>query len=144
MMRKNSIHPFFLWGMEPIPAVIGREAGYTWTGHQSITGPQRHNRAHSQSSRVNLKSPVNLTACFWTVGGSRRTRREPTHTRGEHAASTQTEPAGIRTRNPLLWGYGADHHTWGKTLNTSSTANRTIVCCNGVVSAVTFCPEISL
>ena len=27
--------------MDPILAVTGREAGYTWTGHQSITGPHR-------------------------------------------------------------------------------------------------------
>ena len=86
-------------GLEPIPS--GERRGSPWTGRQSIT----------LTPKDSLESPVNLSACFWMVGGTRRTRREPTHTRGEHAASTQTEPAGIRTWNPLLWGDGADHHT---------------------------------
>ena len=30
-----------------------------------------------------------LTACLWTVGRNRRTRRKPTQTRGEHADATQ-------------------------------------------------------
>jgi len=32
-------------------------------------------------------------ACFWMVGGSRRTRREPDPTRGKHANSTQKGPS---------------------------------------------------
>jgi len=38
--------------------------------------------------------------CFWTAGGSRSTRREPTHTRGEHANSTHStlSPLAVRRR----------------------------------------------
>ena len=42
-----------------------------------------------------LEWPINLTPsfkCFWIVGGSRRMRREPTQTQGEHENSTQTRP----------------------------------------------------
>ena len=97
--------------LEPFPAVIGREAGYTWTGRQSITGPHRDTQPCTLTitARDSLDIPVNLT--FWTVGGSRSIRREPTHTQGEHADSTQKEPAGTWTWNPLLWGDDANHHT---------------------------------
>jgi len=89
----------------------GERRGSPWTGRRSITGPHRDKQPLTLTPKDNLESPVNLTACCWTVGGTRRTQREPTHTRGEHADSTQEEPAGNQTRNPLLWGDGADHHT---------------------------------
>jgi len=80
-----------------------------------LDGSAVHHRATQRqpctltlTPKDSLESPVNLTACFWMVGGSRRTRREPTHTRGEHADSTQKEPAGIQT---FLRGDGANHHT---------------------------------
>jgi len=40
-------------------------------------------------------------ACFWAVGGSQSTRREPSYTQGEHPNSTLQEPAENITRNPL-------------------------------------------
>uniref|UniRef100_A0A669AZP2 G1 to S phase transition 1, like n=1 Tax=Oreochromis niloticus TaxID=8128 RepID=A0A669AZP2_ORENI len=49
-----------------------------------------------------FESPVNLTpltACFWTMGGS---RRGPTHTQGEHANSTQKGPNQVVDLNPEL------------------------------------------
>ena len=75
----------------------GDRRGSPWTGRQSITGPHRDKRdkqpcMHTFTPKDNLESLVNLTACFWTVGGSRSTRREPTYTRGEHANSTQKGP----------------------------------------------------
>ena len=61
--------------------------GTPWTGCQSITGPHRDKQpslSHYSQFRVsNLPNPH--IACFWTVGGNRRTRRKPTHTQGEHA-----------------------------------------------------------
>nr|XP_057906049.1 lysophospholipase D GDPD3a isoform X2 [Doryrhamphus excisus] len=73
-----------LWGvLEPIPAVYGREAGYTldWW-------PANH-RAHIDRQPFtltfipmdNLEWLINL-ACFWNVGGNRSTR-------GKHANSIQ-------------------------------------------------------
>uniref|UniRef100_A0A669DAA6 Metalloendopeptidase n=1 Tax=Oreochromis niloticus TaxID=8128 RepID=A0A669DAA6_ORENI len=59
------------------------------------TGTDNHSRSHSLTPSDNLDYPINLspqTACLWTVGGSRSTRREPTQTRGEHANSTQKDP----------------------------------------------------
>uniref|UniRef100_A0AAR2LSE7 Nucleoprotein TPR n=1 Tax=Pygocentrus nattereri TaxID=42514 RepID=A0AAR2LSE7_PYGNA len=47
---------------------------------------------HTLTPRGNLACPIGLTACLWTVGGNRRTRRKPTQTRGEHANSTQRGP----------------------------------------------------
>ena len=70
-----------------------------WTGHQSITGPHRdkrdkqpHTCSHSLLRTI-LETPINLTCIFWMVGGSWSTRREPTHTRGEHANSTHKGPS---------------------------------------------------
>ena len=77
----------------------------TWTGRQSISAPHRDKQPSTLTltPRDNLESPINLHH-LWMVGGSRSTRREPTLKHGEHADSTQKEPAEIRTRNPLLWG----------------------------------------
>lgn len=48
----------------PVPAVTGREVGYTCTGHQSIKGPtQTDTHSHAR---------------LWTAGGRRSTQRKPT------------------------------------------------------------------
>jgi len=135
MLKEIFIHPpiFYthckvVWWLapSPIPAVIGREAGYTWTGRQSITGPHRDKRdkqPHTLTPNDNLETPVNLTACLWTVGGSRRTRREPgenPHIHGENmqtphrknqpgfepcceATVLTTTPTCSPQSNPILW-----------------------------------------
>ena len=120
---RDNIHPSihfsipsirrFAGGLEPIPAVIGREAAY------SLDGSPVHHRSHRDkrdtqpctlTSRDNLESPINLTCVF--LGGSQstrrkptHTRRKPTHTRREHRSSTQKGPS------LLLWGDSAKHHT---------------------------------
>jgi len=43
-------------GLEPIPAVIGREAGPPWTGRQSITGPHRDKQPHTLTPRDNFRA----------------------------------------------------------------------------------------
>ena len=64
-----------------------------WTGHQSVTAPHRAKRDTSTlTPGVNLESPVNLTWMF-VEGGSQRTHRVSTHTRGEHAKPKQKGPS---------------------------------------------------
>lgn len=56
--------------MEPI-ATIGREAGY-----------MLYRSPVSRLGRQNLlESPITLTACFWTLGGS---ERQPSEKHGEN------------------------------------------------------------
>ncbi|MED6262929.1 hypothetical protein ATANTOWER_029880 [Ataeniobius toweri] len=51
----------------------------------------------------NLEKPINITVMFKAVGGSRSTRCEPTHARGEHANSMQKYPRpGTEPRTFLL------------------------------------------
>jgi len=100
-------------GLEPIPAVIRREAGFTWTGrHHRAT--QRQTTTHSLLRTI-LETPVNLTACFWTVGGNRRTRREPTHTRENMQPPHRKNQPGVEPGTLSLW---ANHRAaiWKKHL----------------------------
>ena len=53
-------------------------------GHIETNGANNHTCSHSLFRTI-LETPIYLTCCFWTVGGSQNTRREPTHTRGKHA-----------------------------------------------------------
>ena len=75
-------------GLEPIPAVIRREAGYTLD-----RAPVHHREKKScmltLTPRVNLESPINLTYKFLGCGGKPVIQREPTCTWGEHANSMQ-------------------------------------------------------
>ena len=67
------------------------KAGTPWTSHQFNTVQGWHietnNHPHSYSHlRAILEWPINpQSACFWTVGRSWSTRREPRQTLGEHA-----------------------------------------------------------
>lgn len=62
-------------GMEPI-ATIGREAGY-----------MLYRSPVSRLGRQNLlESPITLTACFWTLGGS---ERQPSEKHGENMKTPQ-------------------------------------------------------
>ena len=38
--------------LEPIPAAIGREVEYNWTGHQSITGPIKDMKTLKQKKNI--------------------------------------------------------------------------------------------
>jgi len=64
---------------------LGERRGTPWTDCQSITRPHR-----DKWERTILETPINLT-CMFLDGG--RTWREPTHTQGEHANSTQKGPS---------------------------------------------------
>jgi len=70
-------------------AVIEREAGYTLD-----RSPVYHRATQRQTGQT---TPHMLTLTprdnLETVGGRRNTWREPTHTRGEHANSTQKGPS---------------------------------------------------
>ncbi|KAL7868505.1 hypothetical protein SRHO_G00098890 [Serrasalmus rhombeus] len=114
--KHPSIHPFskplLRQGrggvLEPIPAVFGRKAGYTLDRSPVHRRADRQTQTvtHTLTPRGNSACPIGLTACLWTVGGNRRTRRKPTQTRGEHANSTQRGPwlpgRGIEPRPSLL------------------------------------------
>uniref|UniRef100_A0A3B5B372 Serine/threonine specific protein phosphatases domain-containing protein n=1 Tax=Stegastes partitus TaxID=144197 RepID=A0A3B5B372_9TELE len=65
------------WSLSQLTQGEGR---FTWTGNQSITGLhlETDNQAHSHSHLRTIYNHQLTSACFWTVGGSRRTRREPT------------------------------------------------------------------
>jgi len=42
----------FVGALEPIPAAIGREVEYNWTGHQSITGPIKDMKTLKQKKNI--------------------------------------------------------------------------------------------
>ncbi|XP_061609617.1 protein angel homolog 2 isoform X2 [Phyllopteryx taeniolatus] len=77
---------------EPIPAVIGQEAGYTlnWLPANRRAHRNKQPFALTFTPTGNLESPIH--ACFWDVGGNRSARRKRTQARGEHANSTQAGP----------------------------------------------------
>ena len=55
----------------------------------------------------NLDWPINLASsftCFWSLGGSRSTQREPMQTQGKHANPTQK-----RFWTLWMWSDSADH-----------------------------------
>ena len=90
-----SIHPFSI-PAEAYPSCHWARGGFQpgqvaspSQGHTETKETNNHTHAHTHSRTI-LESPIILT---WTVGGSRSTRREPTHTRGEHANSTQKGPS---------------------------------------------------
>ncbi|KAF7655274.1 hypothetical protein LDENG_00058650 [Lucifuga dentata] len=91
-------------GLEPIPAVIGREARYTldrspvYRRADTETDKHIHALIHTYGQFRVPNSPD-----MHVFGGSRSTRREPTRTRGEHANSTQKgpDPAGNQTQDLL-------------------------------------------
>ena len=59
----------------------GAYPSWSWVrGTVQLDGSPAHHwdtQRHTTILGDSLESPVNLTACFWMVGGSRRTRREP-------------------------------------------------------------------
>ena len=86
-------------GLETIPAIIGREAGYTLDRspvHHSATQRQtRHTTMHTHS----LETPINLT-CMFLDSGRKYPEREATHTQGEHANTTQKGPSWDSNQEP--------------------------------------------
>uniref|UniRef100_A0A3B4Z021 Occludin/ELL domain containing 1 n=1 Tax=Stegastes partitus TaxID=144197 RepID=A0A3B4Z021_9TELE len=72
-----------------------------WTGNQSITGLhlETDNQAHSHSHLRTIYNHQLTSACFWTVGGSRRTRREPT-LHGENMETPRRKIPGVLTGTP--------------------------------------------
>lgn len=81
-------------GLDPTPAVIGRETGFTWAGHQPITkrtwrGRQPFKHSHTRSGQVRVTDQPDEHV-FGVVF---------LHTREEHANATQF----------LLWGNSANH-----------------------------------
>ncbi|XP_061702320.1 glutaryl-CoA dehydrogenase, mitochondrial-like isoform X2 [Syngnathoides biaculeatus] len=73
--------------LEPIPAVIGQEAGYTLNWLPANCRAYRDKQPHSQSHL----GAINI-ACFEDVGGSRSGQRKTMQARGEDAQSTQEGP----------------------------------------------------
>jgi len=57
-------------------------------GHTERNKTNNHACSHSLLGTI-LSHQLTWHACFWAMGGSCSTCREPTHTRGEHANSTQ-------------------------------------------------------
>ena len=82
------------WSLSQL--TLGERRGSPWTSRQVTAGLTHRDRQPltlTFTPTGNSESPINLHACLWTVGGSRRTWREPTQTRGEHANSAQKGPA---------------------------------------------------
>ncbi|MED6277349.1 hypothetical protein CHARACLAT_012477 [Characodon lateralis] len=68
---------------------------------------QGNTQTTKHTPKGNLEKPIKQS-CFWTVRGSRSTRREPTHAWGEHANSRQKDPRQrIEPRTLLLQGNSA-------------------------------------
>ncbi|XP_061615502.1 sperm-associated antigen 1A isoform X3 [Phyllopteryx taeniolatus] len=87
--------------VEPIPAIIRQEAGYTlnWLPANRRAHTNKQPFALTFTPTGSLESPIH--ACFWDVGGNRSARRKPTQARGEHANSTQPRP-GIEPQSSEL------------------------------------------
>jgi len=79
-------------GVHPAPVASPSQ------GHTETNETNNHTRSHSLLRTI--YSHQLTYACFWMVGGSQSTRREPTHTQGEHANSTQKSPR---------WGLNLEH-----------------------------------
>ena len=93
----TSIHPFSTaypirghgaggLSLGPISAKVGSP----WTSLQPITGltyKDKQSSTHIVTPMTNYPNPQ--FACFWTVGGSWSTRREPKQTQREHANTIQ-------------------------------------------------------
>uniref|UniRef100_A0A3P8U9Z2 Uncharacterized protein n=1 Tax=Amphiprion percula TaxID=161767 RepID=A0A3P8U9Z2_AMPPE len=107
-----SIHPLsihhlilirVMGGLESIPADSGEGRGHPRQVTSLSQGYiQRQTITLTFTPTGNLEYQL-TSAYFWTVGGSRSTRRKPTHAQGEHANSMQKDPgkAGTRTRDLL-------------------------------------------
>ena len=101
---------FYYRLLEPIPAVIEQEAGYTPTGGKSIAGPHREINNHTH--RINLESPLNLTCMFFN-SGRKLEYPERTHTCMGRTSKLLTERSqpGFEPRTLLWRGNSANHHT---------------------------------
>ncbi len=93
-----SIHPsisynclslrILAWGLEPISADIRREAGYAWTGHQSVTGLTHRD-----------KQPFTLTLTFTPTGNFRVTNKLQLHLVETHAGTGEN----MQTSSLFFW-----------------------------------------
>jgi len=86
-------------GLEPIPAVIGRKAGYTLDRlpvHHRATQRQTTTHTLTLTPKDNLESPINLT-CMFLDSGRKLDYPERTHTYTGRTCKLHTErpQAGI-------------------------------------------------
>jgi len=93
-------------GARADPSWRWAKAGFTLDGSpvHLRTQIETENHSCSHSHLRTIQSPINLTACLWTVGGSWRTGREPMLRRGEHANSTQKDRPPTAPRQVLQGG----------------------------------------
>ena len=89
--------------------LLGERRG-TSQGHTEKNETHNHARSHSLLGD-NLESPITWHACFWTVGGSRSTWREPTHayTGRTYKLHSERPQLWIEPGTLLLWGDDANH-----------------------------------
>lgn len=82
-----------------------------WMSWSRQRGPTPWRHDHQEGSckvpvpsnhQLSLESPAHLNAGLWTVGASRRTRRDPTRIQEEHGNSTKK--ISWRDLNPALSG----------------------------------------
>jgi len=71
---------------------VGRVAGAYPSNHRAKGGVHPGQVASPSQGHIETNETNKWVGIVWIVGGSRSTRREPTHTRGEHANSTQKGP----------------------------------------------------
>ena len=91
------IHPF----STPAQSNSGLRRGWSlsqlpWTGRQSITGTNNHPHSHMLLGTIQSHQLAQ-----GLDDGNRRTQKEPTQTRAEHANSTQKGPNGNSNQEPF-------------------------------------------
>lgn len=83
------------WGMEPFPVVIGREAGYTWTGKQWI-----HSR-NSFTPTVTLEFPVHqICMSLEETHADTENRQTPHRDRDSNPGPSCCEATVLNTEPP--------------------------------------------
>lgn len=84
------IHPFSILASPASRVAEGSWVVTPLTCQQFIVGPQNHSHSNSLLQTDTFRVPdLPHVLVFWTVEGSRRTRRKPTQTKGELPNSTQ-------------------------------------------------------
>ena len=66
---------YFPWGLGQSPSQLSssKQRDTPWTGHQTITGPEKQTHLHSHSLlRTILKSPQTWRTIFWDRGSGRK------------------------------------------------------------------------
>jgi len=104
-MHSKCIHPSIFYLCLIQLSGCGGAGAYPSGAPGQVTSPsQATQRQTRQTLLRTLESPVDLTACCWTVRG---TRREPTHSRGEHADLKASKMQFTQIKFGTCWEVGS-------------------------------------